>query len=255
MMKKSAYLFLGMFMMAGVSFCQTKKVAVVTFFVDKYIDASKITAAARDQSTEQTLQDDPNFDLRPLLNDFYETFKKNYAKEFPFQLVDEKEVIGNPAYQAYNGLDGVEDQDSLDYYTEAINDRFISIDGYKVLLTGGNLLRSWRTEAHMMNIFKEVDGVMFVYMSYGYEPKVNIGGMGNAGIRAYMHMDLFNKEAKKVFKLDEYATSKKGVPMINGVPIMSSAKVLPLCANATEELLEDMNKDLPKLVKKVNKNL
>jgi hypothetical protein len=107
----------------------------------------------------------------------------------------------------------------------------------------------------MMNIFNEVDGVMFVYMSYGYEPKVNIGGMGNAGIRAYMHMDLFNKEAKKVFKLDEYATSKKGVPMINGVPIMSSAKVLPLCANATQELLKDMNKDLPKLVKKVNKKL
>ncbi len=254
-MKKSAYLFLGMFMMAGVSFGQTKKVAVVTFFVDKYIDASKITAAARDQSTEQTMRDDPNFDLRPLLNDFYDTFTKKYAKEFPFKLVDEKEVIGNQAYQAYNGLDGIEDQDSVDYFNEAIRDRFISIDGYKVFLSGGNMLRSWRTEAHMMNIFDEVDGVMFVYMSYGYEPKVNIGGMGNAGIRAYMHMDLFNKEAKKVFKLDEYATSKKGVAMINGVPIMTSAKVLPLCANATEILLKDMEKELPKLVKKVNKNL
>jgi hypothetical protein len=169
--------------------------------------------------------------------------------------VDEKEVIGNSAYQAYNSLDGIEDQDSVDYYAETINDRFISIDGYKVFLSGGNMLRSWRTEAHMMKIFDDVDGVMFVYMSYAYEPKVNIGGMGNAGIRAYMHMDLFNKEAKKVFKLDEYATSKKGVPMLNGVPVMTPAKVLPLCANATEVLLKDMEKDLPKLVKKINKNL
>ena len=254
-MKKSAYLLMGILMLAGATFGQTKKVAVVTFFVDKYIDASKITAAAREQSTEQTLQDDPNFDLRPLLNDFYETFTKKYSKEFPFKLVDEKEVVGNPAYKAYNGFDGIEDQDSIYFYQEAINDRFISIDGYKVFLSGGNLLRSWRTEAHMTRIFNEVDGVLFVYMSYAYEPKVNIGGMGNAGIRAYMHMDLFNKEAKKVFKLDEFATSKKSVPMINGVPIMTSAKVLPLCENATEVLLKDMTKELPKLVKKVNKSL
>jgi len=254
-MKKSIYLFMGIFMMTSISFGQNKKVAVVTFYVDKYIDASKIVKEARDQSQEQTMRDDPNFDLRPLLNDFYETFRKKYAKEFPFEIVDERIVIGNERYQAYNGLDGIEDQDSIDSYNETIHDRFISIDGYQVLLTGGNLLRSWRTEAHMMDIFEDVDGVMFVSMSYGYEPKINIGGMGNAGIRAYMHMDLFNKEAKKVFKLDEYATSKKGVPMINGVPIMSTNKVLPLCQNATEELLEDMNKNLPKLIKKVDKKL
>lgn len=36
-------------------------------------------------------------------------------------------------YKAYNGLDGVEDQDSIDMLSEALNDRFIAIDGYKVL--------------------------------------------------------------------------------------------------------------------------
>jgi hypothetical protein len=255
-MKKIFFLFLGIFVLTWMPVSgQNKRVAVVTFFVDKYIDASKITADARNMNTEQTMRDDPNFDLRPLLNDFYDTFTKKYAKEFPFKLVDEKEVTGNPAYQAYNGLDGIEDQDSIDFYEEAIHDRFISIDGYKVFLSGGNLLRSWRTEAQMMKIFNDVDGLLFVYMSYGYEPKVSIGGMGNAGIRAYMHMDLFNKDAKKVFKLEEHATSKKGVPLINGVPIMTTAKVLPLCANATEILLKDMTKELPKLVKKINKNL
>ena len=67
------------------------------------------------------------------------------------------------------------------------------------------------------------------------------------------NIDLFNKEAKKVFKMEEYATSKKSVPLINGVPIMTSEKVLPLCENATERLLEDLKKELPKLVKKVDK--
>jgi hypothetical protein len=36
---------------------------------------------------------------------------------------------------------------------------------------------------------------------------------------------------------------------------MTSDKVLPLCENATERLLEDLKKELPKLVKKVDKNL
>jgi hypothetical protein len=77
--------------------------------------------------------------------------------------------------------------------------------------------------------------------------------MGNAGMRAFINIDLFNKDAKKVFKMEEYATSKKSVPLINGVPIMTSDKVLPLCENATERLLEDLKKELPKLVKKVDK--
>jgi hypothetical protein len=39
------------------------------------------------------------------------------------------------------------------------------------------------------------------------------------------------------------------------VPIMTTQKILPLCANATERLLDDLGKELPKLVKKVDKNL
>lgn len=119
-------------------------------------------------------------------------------------------------YQAYRGLDGVEDQDSVDMYEEAFHDCFIAIDGYNVLLIGGNMLRPWRTEAHMLELLKyeDIDGVMFVSRYYAWEPKVSVGGLGNAGIRTYINMDLFNKDAKKVFKLDEYATSKKSVAIV-----------------------------------------
>ena len=237
------------------SFALGQKVALVTFYVDKYINYDKATAETRSSYQERTLVDDPDFDLRPLLEDFYKTFRKEYIKDFPFELVDEKIVIGNEMYKAYSGLEGIEDTDSVDFYQENINDRFIAIDGYNVLLSGGNLLRSWRTEAHLLEMFPDVDGVMFVYMHYQFEPKVNIGGMGNAGMRAFINIDLFNKEVKKVFKLEEFATSKNSVPLINGVPIMTTQKILPLCANATERLLDDLGKELPKLVKKVDKNL
>ncbi len=78
---------------------------------------------------------------------------------------------------------------------------------------------------------------MFVSMSYAWELKVSVGGLGNVGIRTYINMDLFNKDAKKVFELDEYATSKKSVALVSGAPVMNYDKLMPMCENATEELL------------------
>jgi len=244
---------LSMLFLFITSMAYGQKVALVTFYVDKYIDYKKATAETRADYQERTLADDPNFDLRPILQEFYDTFKNDFVKDFPFEIIEEQLVIGSDMYKAYSGLEGIEDTDSIDIYKENIKDRFIAIEGYNVLLSGGNMLRSWRTEAHLLKMFPEVDGVMFVYIHYQFEPKISIGGMGNAGMRAFINIDLFNKEAKKVFKMEEYATSKKSVPLINGVPIMTSEKVLPLCTNATERLLEDLEKELPKLVKKVDK--
>ena len=255
-MKKITLITLLGILVYGISFGQ-KKVAVVTFYVDKYINANKIVAESREDTYEKTKEDDPRFDLRPILVDFHETFIKKYVKDFPFELVDEEDVLGDPRYQAYKGLEGVEDQDSIDIINEAIDDRFIAIEGYNVLLTGGNMLRSWRTESHMITVLEDhdVDGVMFVSMYFAWEPKVALGGMGKAGIRAYIDIELFNRDAKSVFNLEEYATSKKGVPLIGGAPVFNYDKLLPMCENATEVLMEDLAKKLPKLVKKVDKNL
>jgi len=256
-MKKLFFITLILFLVASITYGQKKRVAVVTFYVDKYINADKIVEGSRQATYEKTKEDDPRFDLRPVLEEFHETFMKKYVKEFPFEIVPEDEIINNVMYKAYRGLDGVEDQDSIDHLNEAINDRFIAVDGYNVLLTGGNMLRSWRTESHLLKILEDanIDGVMFVSLSYAWEPKIAFGGLGNAGIRSYISMDLFNKDAKKVFKLDEYATSKKGVALVSGAPILNYDKLMPMCKNATEELLDDLNKKLPKYVKKVDKNL
>ncbi|MCA6073761.1 hypothetical protein [Fulvivirga sedimenti] len=236
---------------------QDKKIAVVTFYVDKYINADKIVEEARSQTYEMTKNDDPRFDLRPVLQEFHTHFLEDYARKFPFEIIEEDKVLNHPKYIAYSGLDGVEDADDQDSLEEEITDRFIAIDGYNVLLTGGNLLRSWRTESHMVKILEDldVDGVMFVSMYYQWEPKVALGGLGNAGIRAFINVDLYNKEAKKVFSMTEYATSKKGVALINGIPVLDYKKLMPLCENATEELQDDLDKKLAKLVNKVDKKL
>ena len=146
---------------------QEKNIAVVTFYVDKYINANKIVAESRESTYEMTKQDDPRFDLDPILKDFHETFMNEYIKMFPFELVPENDVLSNPKYQAYKGLDGIENQDSINKVKKEIDSRFIAIEGYNVLLTGGNMLRSWRTEAHMIELLQDsnVDGVMFISMN------------------------------------------------------------------------------------------
>ena len=256
-MKKLFYLTFILFLVTSITYGQKKRIAIVTFYADKYINANKIVETSRQATYDKTKEDDPRFDLRPILEDFHKTFMKKYVKEFPFEVVPEDEIINNIMYKAYKGLDGVEDQDSIDNLNEAINDRFIAIDGYNVLLTGGNMLRSWRTESHLLKILEDmdIDGVMFISMSYAWEPKIAFGGLGNAGIRSFINMELFNKEAKKVFDLEEYATSKKGVALVSGAPIFNYDKLLPMCANATEELMDDLNKKLPKYIKKVDKKL
>jgi len=154
-MKKVCYIILVMLLMTAAVQGQKKRVALVTFYVDKYIDAHKIEEGSRASTYEQTKQDDPRFDLRPVLENFHSTFMKKYVKEFPFEIVPEEDILSNPMYQAYKGLSGVEDKDSVDQLNEQIRDRFIAIEGYNVLLTGGNMLRSWRTESHLLKILED----------------------------------------------------------------------------------------------------
>jgi len=97
-MKRIIYLTFLLALAAGVSYGQKKRVAVVTFYVDKYIGANKIAEGSRQSTYEKTKEDDPRFDLRPVLQDFHETFMNKYVKEFPFEIVPESEIINHPMY-------------------------------------------------------------------------------------------------------------------------------------------------------------
>ena len=66
---------------------------------------------------------------------------------------------------------------------------------------------------------------------------------------------LWNKEGKKVFSINEYGTSKKSVPIVGGIPIMKTDKLLPLCESASEKLVADLEKKIGKVAKKSAKKL
>ena len=227
---------------------QKKNVAVVTCYVDKYLDASELNGNAALLSGIATLAKDERFDLTSVLAKFHDDFFNTYAKEFTFDLVPEADVLGNEAYKNFDSRSGESDQDGT-----RIMDSSLPYPGYKVLIPNA-LKRENSNKFKMLQIFKgKADGVMFINLGFKFQPKVAVGGMGTAGVAAVMNIMLFDEAGDRVFNFVEYATAKKSVPMVSGVPVLDLDKIKPLCEEASENLMKDMLEKMPKLIKKIDK--
>lgn len=227
-----------------------KKVAIVTFYADKFIDASRLGGTASLISSVSTLSEDPDFNITPILEAYHKAFFEIVAKGLPFDLLDEQEVLGNEAYQAYESRFG----ETSDEERSKLFQRFVTIEGYKPL--GEFLGKNSRNELKMLEIFKDkVDGVMFVYLDFAFNPQVAVAGIGSCKIQAFCRMKLWNKDGKKVFRLNEFANSKGSVGMVAGVPVIKTEKILPLCQDATERLIEDVLRKVPQKAGRVAKKL
>jgi hypothetical protein len=105
-MKQTKFVLIAL-MLFGAHFsanAQRKKVAVVTFYCDKWIDMSGIGSDAAMLSSVATLAEDPAFDIKKVLTKFHDVFFNEYAKQFPFDLLPESEVIGNESYKTYESF-------------------------------------------------------------------------------------------------------------------------------------------------------
>ncbi|MFM9985382.1 MAG: hypothetical protein ACKVOK_09140 [Flavobacteriales bacterium] len=223
-----------------------KKVAVVTFYCDKWIDMSDLGGTAALMSAAGTLAEDTTFDIKKVLTNFHDVFFNEFSKQLPFDLIPESEVIGNEDYKAFQSYwDETSDKDQ-----NKLMQRYATVDGYKPLLEMLSKSEK-RNENRMLEIFGDkVDGVMFVYLDFSMVQKIAVGGTGAAGVSSYCRMKLWNKEGKKVFAINEHAMSKGTVAVVGGIPIMKPEKILPLCEDSSERLLEDLRKRLGKIVSK-----
>ncbi|MFY0671980.1 MAG: hypothetical protein JXQ87_01165 [Bacteroidia bacterium] len=225
-----------------------KKVALATFWVSKHIGFEQLGENAGLLAAIASLSEDPNFNLQPVLDNFYETFTTDYAEQFPFDLVDESVVLENPDYQAYEGrFNESEDEDA-----GKLLQRFLTPKTYKPLQE--SLFKGEKSnQMQMVEMFKDVaDGVMFVSMGYDFVKKPV---PFTAGIQAYVQIKIWNKEGKRVLTIREVGTSKKSVAIVGGVPIMKPEQLLPLCESASEKLVADLSKKIGKMSKKADKKL
>ena len=224
-----------------------KKVALTSFWVSKHIGFEQIGGSASLVAAIASLSEDPNFNLQPVLDNFYKTFTEDYSENFPFELMSEEDVIKRPEYIAYEGrFNENKDKDRSKMFQ-----RYLTPEGYKPLVE--SLFKGEKSnQMQMIKMFNDADGVMFVSMGYEFVKKT---APFTAGVRAFVRIKLWNKEGKKVFAINEYGISKKSVGIVGGIPLMKPEKLLPLCESASEKLVSDLSKKIGKVSKKAAKKL
>ncbi len=225
-------------LLSASAFAQ-KKVALVTFYCDKKIGGTGIGTAA------ESLLNDPNFNLKPLVDKAYDRYVTEFAKDFPFQLIDNSEIVSNADYKSYKSRYMA---DTTKGFNKLAGLQFVTAKDLVFAYGDITLAKEEnRDQCNMTKIFNTADGILFVSMDYEFESRLM--GLG-AGITAYLNMFLFDKECGKIFRIREYGKSKGKVPAVAGIPVMDPAKIQPLCEDATEVLFAELKGKLGKIVKK-----
>ncbi|MBN1988291.1 MAG: hypothetical protein JW783_02695 [Bacteroidales bacterium] len=240
-MKKSLWFLVFLFVAHSFVSAQEKKVAVVTFYANKYVGTGQLSDGGSNASLIAALAKDPDFNLTGIVDDFHAAFFNEYAKLFPFTVVDEAVVLQNQAYKDYVTTD----TSSILYYNSLL------YPGYNLYMVSRLYKKDLRK---MIEIFgNDIDGFLFVEVGFNFAPKFAIGGVGVCGISAFTTMSLWKKDEGKVFSITESAMSKSTVGMAGGFPVIDTKDILPMCKEASGLLLEDLNKRMPKIIKKAAK--
>lgn len=226
-------------------FAQKKKVAVVTFYANKMVSFDGL-GGGFDFILKDilNLRDDPNFNLSPLLEKYHANFFNDYSKEFPFELIPEKEVLSNPNYIAFTPKYELKKYDAKNY---------LVYNNYKYVYEG--FMGKFNEEGLAKALADKVDGVLFVYIDFGLIKGFGLGSTMSIKMRATTRIALYNKTGEKVFAFSEGENSKKTGVMIGGVPVIKPEKLLPMCDSALEELMGDLQKRIAKIVKKSDAKL
>ena len=223
-------------------YAQNKKVALVSFHANKKIGVQSVSATV----AVNELTNDPNFNLKPIVDKAYNRFVNEFAKDFPFKLLDKSEVTSKEEYKKYVSKFL---QDTTKGFNQAMGIQYAIVDGFVFAFPCAPCLgkESVRDECNLSKIFNTADGVMFVFLDYEIEPRM----MGvAAGVTAHITIALYDKKCDKVFRIREDGKSKGKVPAVLGVPAMKPEKIQPLCEDATNELFDDLASRLAKIIKK-----
>ncbi|AUC80622.1 hypothetical protein [Lacinutrix sp. Bg11-31] len=223
---------------------QKKKVAVITFYADKTIDLSALSASADLIAKNTNLSDDPDFNLTEPLKKLHNAFFSEYSKNFDFEIIDEKEVLSNDVYKEFVPTY----QEGKTFLTNV--ETTTAIEGYNVIPTYRKNVKDLKPVAEALG----VDAIMFINLSFGFV-KTGIGSMGYVSVQARYSMDLFTKDNNSIFQFNEIAGSKKKAVMVGGIPVMNTSKIQPMCESAVEKLMKDLNKKVQRLAKKANKKM
>lgn len=247
-MKIKNFLFLLIVSLVAQATAQNKKVALTSFRVSKHINFEQLGGAAGLAASVATLAESPDFNLQPVLDSFYSVFMNDFAQQFPFELLDENVVLKDSNYINYQGRFNESEDENRGVFLQ----QYLVPKTYKPLQE--SLFKTKKSnQMQMVNLFKDrADGVMFVSMGYEFIRKPL---PFTAGIRAYCRIKIWNSKGKRVVTVNEYAKSKKSIAIIAGIPVMKPEKLLPMCIDSSNELMEDLHRRMKKITRKAAKKL
>lgn len=222
---------------------QINKVAVISFFTSKQIDASEVSGIA---TLIAKISKDPSLNLDSAMSMFYGSWKNDFQAKFPFEFIAEPTVVNNPQYPTL--MDGSTQFYSPEYVLTPDSLKYIPINGIAPFRNTDAIKKSFE-------VIKEADAVMVVFLSFSIMKKTEIYGFGTAKVRAYANIQLFDKASDPLLKLKEAAVSTNSFQYALGGAILDVADIQPLCMEATKNLLLDLNKTLPSKLEKLKKKL
>jgi hypothetical protein len=230
-------------MLSSAAFAQ-KKIALVSFYCDKKIGGTGLGTAG------ESLINDPNFNLKPLVDKSYDRFVTEFAKDLPFEIIDKATFVEKPEYREYKSRFMV---DTTKGFNKFAGLQFVTAKDLIFAFGDITLAKDEnRDPCNLIKIIDSADGTLFISMDYEIESRA----MGfAAGVTAYLNMFLYDKKCDKVFRIREFGKSEGKVPAVAGIPIMKAEKIQPLCEDATEVLFAELKGKLGKIVKKSAKNL
>jgi hypothetical protein len=109
-------------------------------------------------------------------------------------------------------------------------------------------------EMNLLRIFDQADGIMFVDMSYSFINDSGINLVKFYRVKATVNIVLLNKEGKKVLRITEHGMSPQKISFYSGIPL-EPLQLLPLCKSASDKIMKDLDRKLPRSVKKADKKL
>ena len=223
------------------AFAQIDSVAVISVWANRSIDASDFQGLSM---AIENLSRNENFKLDSMLSKVHDELFDAYAKEFPFKLMDEKEVLDNDDYSQI-----------LENTTLKLSEWQVSAYENYLAIESRSPVRNKKAITNALQLFKKADGVMIVILHYRLKKKTEIVGFGTAVVEAYVNIQLFDRDGKSVLKIKERAESNETFKFALGGEVFEVEEIQKLCEQSTTNLLKDMYEILPKRLIKMKKKI
>ena len=236
---------------SAISTAQIKKAALISVFGNRNLSDDPM-----DTKLYEALLKDSSFDISGTVNKFEALIQDEFISQFPFEFKDKESIVSSEDYKALDSIvtykQYVWEKNNLSKAMKEFGyDQIIPAEGY-VNVAALGIVTDKRAIRKAFEIFPDIDAVMIAYIDFNL---YNAGGIiPSKKVYGYVNIKLFDKDAKRIFKMKEKVSSSKKAVAIGGL-VLEPEKLKPMVFDAADKLFVDMKKNMPKDLAKLARKL